>query len=244
MFYHRLGQHIGRGRSKNHYYKDCFKLVKKFQRKFIIFYAIWKLIFHYRTHSITNRNKIKKTFVDYLLYLIPKKSGSNCPRVWVCNKSNTTSAKCGTGTAYPSEESKFTTGFQIGSCRSIFNVMSCVTLLILLSLFLQTLRCLSIDLRSLITTLISSNFFFTEDYIQYFSNQKFELLRLFVLSFLQCFVPIGLFGIVYVRQYQTMIDRGLPTMSPNQPTYRSFREDIDDKQRTLIDDNSSCDRLC
>lgn len=38
-------------------------------------------------------------------------------------------------------------------------VMSCVTLLILLSLFLQTLRCLSIELRSLITTWISSNFF-------------------------------------------------------------------------------------
>lgn len=162
MLYDRLGQNIGRGRSKNHYYKDCFKLVKKFQRKFIIFYAIWKLIFHYRIHSLTNRNKIKKTFVDYLLYLIPKKSGSNCPRVLVYYKSNTTSAKCGTGTAQPFEESKFTTGFQIGSCRSIFNfvyVMSCVTLLILLSLFLQTLRCLSIELRSLITTLISSNFF-------------------------------------------------------------------------------------
>lgn len=240
MLYDRLGQNIGRGRSKNHYYKDCFKLVKKFQRKFIIFYAIWKLIFHYRIHSLTNRNKIKKTFVDYLLYLIPKKSGSNCPRVLVYYKSNTTSAKCGTGTAYPSEESKFTTGFQIGSCRSIFNfvyVMSCVTLLILLSLFLQTLRCLSIEFDIF-------KLFFTEDYIQYFSNQKFELLRLFVLSFLQCFVPIGLFDIVYVRQYQTMIDRGLPTMSPNQPTYRSFREDIDDKQRTLIDDNSSCDPLC
>ena len=39
MFYDRLGQNIGRGHSKNHYYKDCFKLVKTFQRKFIIFYG-------------------------------------------------------------------------------------------------------------------------------------------------------------------------------------------------------------
>jgi hypothetical protein len=59
---------------------------RSFRENLLYFMAIWKLICHYRIHSLTNRNKIKKIFVDYLLYLIPKKSGSNCPRGWQWQK--------------------------------------------------------------------------------------------------------------------------------------------------------------
>ena len=40
----------------------------------------------------------------------------------VCNKNNTTGARCGAGIAYPSREHEFTPGFCLGSCCSIFIV--------------------------------------------------------------------------------------------------------------------------
>ena len=58
MLYDRCGQNNGRER-KDHYYLYCFKLVKNFQRQFIIFFAIRKLICHYRLRSLTNRNEMK-----------------------------------------------------------------------------------------------------------------------------------------------------------------------------------------
>jgi len=48
--------------------------------KMYYIFAIRKLNCPCRLRSLTNRNKIKKIFVDYLLYPIPNKSGSNCTR--------------------------------------------------------------------------------------------------------------------------------------------------------------------
>jgi hypothetical protein len=41
----------------------------------------------------------------------------------VCNKSNTTGVTSGTGTAYPSESTEFSPGFQWVLCRSIFSFL-------------------------------------------------------------------------------------------------------------------------
>jgi len=69
--------------------------------KMYYIFAIRKLNCPCRLRSLTNRNKIKKIFVDYLsltqflITLVPIVQE-------VCNKSITTSAKCGAGIAYPS----------------------------------------------------------------------------------------------------------------------------------------------
>jgi len=78
----------------------------------------------------------------------------------VCNKSNTTGATCGSGTAYPSEAPEFTPSFSgLRVARSlVFCVVFCRSLFALLSFFFWSLCCLSFNLQLLITLLISSNF--------------------------------------------------------------------------------------
>jgi hypothetical protein len=103
MLYDRFEQH--------NYYLDCFKLVKKFQRKFIIFFnQETKLSLPATQFNKSHQNKENICRLPFV-YPIPNKSGSNCPRGWVCNKSNTTSATCGAGMAYPSGAPEFTPGF-------------------------------------------------------------------------------------------------------------------------------------
>jgi hypothetical protein len=48
----------------------------------------------------------------------------------VCNKNNTTSATYGAGTAYSSGVHEFTTGFQWGSCCSIFSFLYSVLMIV------------------------------------------------------------------------------------------------------------------
>ena len=90
----------------------------------------------------------------------------------VCDKSNTTGAICGTGTAYPSWAPDFIPVFSgVGIARSlVFYVMSCRSLFVLLAIALSVLqltasdhpfgifwplRCLSFNLRLLIIPLVS-----------------------------------------------------------------------------------------
>jgi hypothetical protein len=90
----------------------------------------------------------------------------------VCDKSNTTGAICGTGTAYPSWAPDFIPVFSgVGIARSlVFYVMSCRSLFVLLAIALSVLqltasdhpfgifwplRCLSFNLRFLIIPLVS-----------------------------------------------------------------------------------------
>ena len=70
----------------------------------------------------------------------------------VCNQINTTGATSGTGTAYPSGAPEFTSGFQWGSCYSIFSFicMLCRSLFVLLCFFFWLLCCLFFDIRFLI----------------------------------------------------------------------------------------------
>ena len=79
----------------------------------------------------------------------------------VCNKINTTRVTSGAGTAYPSGEPEFTTGFQWGSCYSIFSLicMFCWSLFVLLYFFFWPLCCLFFDIRILITPLVFSNLY-------------------------------------------------------------------------------------
>ena len=66
-----------------------------------------------------------------------------------------TGATCGVGTVYPSGAPEFTTGFQCGSCCSIFNFL-CGVLYISLyfcPFFFWSLHCLSFDSRLLVTPL-------------------------------------------------------------------------------------------
>ena len=61
----------------------------------------------------------------------------------------------GAGTAYTSESHELTSGFQWGSCCSIFNLL-CSVLHLVFVLFRLPLYCLFIDLRIMITPLVSS----------------------------------------------------------------------------------------
>ena len=80
----------------------------------------------------------------------------------VCNKSNTTGANSGTGTAYPSGAHEFTLDFWWGSCYTMFSFLCRLFQIIVcpfvLFFFVWPLNCLSLDLRFLITPLVSSNF--------------------------------------------------------------------------------------
>ena len=85
----------------------------------------------------------------------------------VCNQINTTGATRGAGTAYPSGAPEFTSGFQWGSCYSIFSFiyMFCRSLFVLLYFFFCPLCCLFFfDIRILIAPQVSSNYSYSDMY--------------------------------------------------------------------------------
>ena len=86
----------------------------------------------------------------------------------VCRKSITTDATSGAGTAYPSEDPKFSPDFSgVPVTRSL--VFLCNVLHILVCPFViflfWPLYCLSFELRLLITPLVPSNFFYIHEYL-------------------------------------------------------------------------------
>ena len=92
----------------------------------------------------------------------------------VCNQINTTGATSGAGTTYPSRAHEFTPGFQWGSCYSTlsFMCMFCRSLFVILYFFLWPLYCLFFfDLMNLITPYVSSNSFFPQSFLVFFSTR-------------------------------------------------------------------------
>ena len=79
-----------------------------------------------------------------------------------CNYSNTKSGICGAATTYSLGAPELTSDFRgVRVARSlVFCVMFCGSLFVPLSVFFWPLSCLSFDLRLLITSLVSSNFYY------------------------------------------------------------------------------------
>jgi hypothetical protein len=101
---------------------------------------------------LSNHNPVLSSFITYHR---------------VCNKSQTTSSTWGRETAYLSRKHELTPFFKwVHVARKlVFCVMFCRLLFVFLSFFAWQLHCLSFfDLRLLITTLVSSNFFLVKQY--------------------------------------------------------------------------------